>query len=140
MQTSHYHAVMPKSTNYQTDGTGRDSYILVNNGGNYCSFLKTPGLKRGVVRPVTLSPPIQSRSVHYNADGSGRDGYVKTGDGGLHPHVQGCSFQNSLRVYQVHSSPFLRTTGTWLTQNARSVLRTRSRLVQNCIRRLSPSK
>ena len=72
----------PRFTFYFPDGTGRDDYISVNNGG----FLRTNKLTR-VFNPLispkivhhqdlTLSKPLN----HYNLSGNGRDLYIYCGN------------------------------------------------------------
>ena len=75
-------SLYPRFTFYYPDGTGRDDYISVNNGG----FLRTNKLTR-VFNPLispkrvhhqdlTLSKPL----IHYNLSGNGRDLYIYCGN------------------------------------------------------------
>ena len=71
------------------NGSGRDTYISFNNGGN--TVMYTPNAKnitygqmqRSVVSvsPTGLIPP---KTVHYDQNGSGRDTYIMCTSGGLH--------------------------------------------------------
>ena len=70
---------------YQTDGFGRDSYILFNNGGFWknrpiklCNIYK-PIKKLILFHSIFRQPP----PFNYINDGTGRDSYVKEHNGGL---------------------------------------------------------
>lgn len=75
----------PKYASYTGDGTGRDSYVILNNGG------LTSTDKRGMMwRPNKIphngvNPrPFKPTATHvYRSDGSGRDSYVIQHNGGL---------------------------------------------------------
>ena len=79
----------PGYANYSGDGTGRDSYIILNNGG----LTKEP--KMGIMwnfkanrSPRSKEPlrPIAGKptpTFKYKCDGSGRDSYVIQNQGGL---------------------------------------------------------
>lgn len=66
--------------NYKEDGTGRDTYILNNNGGLFNSYTKP--LLGGISSHNALPnlrkspPPFQAKNVNYRVDGSGRDFYI----------------------------------------------------------------
>ena len=75
---------MPKSQYYRGNGTGRDTYIMTNNGGIFKTQMKSAQIKRGFPRPQTAISRSSAKSLHYFPDGSGRDVYIKTSDGGLH--------------------------------------------------------
>lgn len=66
--------------NYKSDGTGRDTYILNNNGGLFTSYTKPllGGISSHNALPnLRKSPsPFQSKNVNYRVDGSGRDFYI----------------------------------------------------------------
>lgn len=73
-----------KKTHYGVDGTGRDTYINFDNGGNYRGY-NQQGLgkfERGefdVVRGKRINSsyvPISGRPLHYVGDGTGRDCYI----------------------------------------------------------------
>ena len=79
---------------HQNDGTGRDTYVSFNNGGN--TIMYVPNAKNitvGLMRQsssgyLTMeqgnanhSPP---RTIHYDTNGTGRDTYIAHCDGGLH--------------------------------------------------------
>ena len=65
---------------YFNDGTGRDTYMGVDNGGFMKPFKAAPST------PVSSfvqrrrydfpSPAIHSRAVQYHSDGTGRDSYI----------------------------------------------------------------
>ncbi len=42
---SSYTTYVPMKSHYNLDGTGRDSYITANNGGNYKGFIQNSGGK-----------------------------------------------------------------------------------------------
>jgi len=74
----------PKYASYMGDGSGRDSYVVVNNGG------LTGDEKRYMMwRPNKLKHEVNPRpfkpapSHAYRSDGSGRDSYVIQNSGGL---------------------------------------------------------
>jgi hypothetical protein len=68
------------TVHYQTNGTGRDSYIVRDNGG-FCKMyepirypdLGTLGAKR---RIHENAPSISAKNVYYHSDGTGRDSYI----------------------------------------------------------------
>lgn len=71
---------------YLSDGSGRDYYAVVDNGGLY----SPPKPKDFIVSGRLANPRIikrdlsnEARPVHYNSDGSGRDSYICKTDGGL---------------------------------------------------------
>jgi hypothetical protein len=72
---------------YPPDGSGRDTYIGINNGGTnipYKSHTVPSGgnfMKFGPVRRV-CQPAIYARYQKYLSDGSGRDRYVISRHGG----------------------------------------------------------
>ena len=79
-----------KFTTYQGDGSGRDSYIIMNDGGlipqpQYhgigakCDYLAKTHLSASKVSQVLCKP---QQSVYYPPDGTGRDGYVIKNHGG----------------------------------------------------------
>ncbi|MDR3549127.1 MAG: hypothetical protein P4M11_12860 [Candidatus Pacebacteria bacterium] len=81
--------ISPKTAFYFSNGSGRDSYIAVNNGGMTVTkgaalaldHGKQTVLNRegGFPRPkgyVSKSPVIDAKHLFYHSDGSGRDSYV----------------------------------------------------------------
>ena len=74
----------PKYASYMGDGSGRDSYVVIDNGG----LAGTE--KRGMMwRPSKIPQSVNPRpfkmapALAYRADGSGRDSYVISNSGGL---------------------------------------------------------
>lgn len=71
-----------KLSHYSVDGTGRDSYINVNNGGIYRKFSphKSDIFDFGSFKskhvPRIIAPEITPKDVWYRNDGSGRDTYA----------------------------------------------------------------
>lgn len=77
---------------YIPDGTGRDRYIVINNGGFYHNYkkdlspLKTDRNDFCLGTNMTQhnkSPSVKAPSFHYYADGLGRDKYIAANSGGL---------------------------------------------------------
>ena len=77
--------------NYYGDGTGRDSYIVIQNGG--LTKIERKGMQNNRftyndVKACYLpssqkSPRKEATSFTYQSDGSGRDSYVLQNSGGL---------------------------------------------------------
>ena len=74
----------PKYASYMGDGSGRDSYVVVNNGGLANSDKKYMMWRPNKV-PVRLDPkPLKKvAALNYRSDGTGRDSYVISNNGGL---------------------------------------------------------
>ncbi|CAI2367952.1 unnamed protein product [Moneuplotes crassus] len=77
----------PKYAHYGSDGQGRDSYILKNNGG-LCNEPSRPVFESTMysrVKPHTMgkAPLRDATSFKYISDGSGRDFYITHNSGGL---------------------------------------------------------
>lgn len=74
----------PKYANYMGDGSGRDSYVILNNGG-----LANSDKKHMMWRPNKIPQSVNPRpykmapALNYRSDGSGRDSYVIQNHGGL---------------------------------------------------------
>ena len=87
----------PTYANYSGDGSGRDSYIILNNGGLASES------KRGMMWRSSMRSPRDHRampsktgvSFTYRSDGSGRDSYVIKNSGGLVADFR-CSKANNL--------------------------------------------
>ena len=113
---------------YRPDGTGRDTYINVDNGGflNVSNNLREPRRSGAYPPPsslptlVTSVSPKQASAVdtmkplHYRGNGTGRDTYIQHGDGGFtttrkivaqDPLV---TFKTQLRGYEPDSDYLLR--------------------------------
>lgn len=73
-----------KKSHYGVDGTGRDTYINFDNGGNYRGYHQLavgkfergefPTLGRGRINSSYV--PIEGRPLHYTGNGTGRDSYI----------------------------------------------------------------
>lgn len=73
-----------KKSSYGVDGTGRDSYIKFNNGGNFRGYVQEgrgkfergefPTSGRGRINSDYVR--VQGKPLHYIGDGSGRDSYI----------------------------------------------------------------
>ena len=77
---SNIFATTAKASFYNPNGSGRDTYIYVNNGG--FTSPKEQNVQPGIgsfTSPKQSSfkmPTINSKSIHYNNNGSGRDSYI----------------------------------------------------------------
>lgn len=97
----------PKYTHYMSDGEGRDSYILKNNGGMWTELSRPVATSTFYVkekpRVVVPAPRIDAVSFKYISDGKGRDFYITHNSGGLQaPYIPGvkksdAAFISSLR-------------------------------------------
>ena len=77
-----------KKSSYGVDGTGRDSYIKFNNGGNFRGHVQEgrgkferglfPATGRGRINSDYTR--IEGRPLHYIGDGTGRDVYIMYGN------------------------------------------------------------
>lgn len=95
-----------KSIFYKGDGTGRDTYIAVDNGGLYRAHNTLPEFPIGTLRsrryakPITPSTP--HRTVRYKSNGTGRDMYISDSAGGFEIGAtsdRNSKFEGSLRNY-----------------------------------------
>ena len=84
---------------YLTDGSGRDMYIVRNNGG-FMNHYYTPSKQNtrglgmylgknqmaegGGIRQDP-APAVHGKIANYNYDGSGRDRYIADANGGFYP-------------------------------------------------------
>lgn len=88
----------PNYTHYMSDGAGRDSYILVNNGGLTINKVFQPVTTQGHFNTSIYKSPDkldktfyggraslakESPSFYYPPDGTGRDWYIIHNNGGL---------------------------------------------------------
>ena len=74
----------PKYASYMGDGSGRDSYVVVSNGGLTNKEKKFMMWRPNKV-PKNVNPrPFKPAPSHvYRSDGTGRDSYVIQNNGGL---------------------------------------------------------
>lgn len=85
---------MGKTRVYNTNGTGRDTYIGFDNGGNTLMYEPAKAWRQGPLThgqgnfyfPKQTSAAI--KNVHYHSDGTGRDSYIHGDQGGYMP---GCN-------------------------------------------------
>jgi len=85
-----------KTRVYNIDGTGRDTYIGMSNGGNTLPFEARRQARGGPMAqtggnfffnyPKQRSAAI--KNVHYHSDGTGRDSYVHQTQGGFMSHFK----------------------------------------------------
>ena len=85
---------------YNTDGTGRDTYVSLNSGGftvmnsptrhpkssSFSVGSSPPNMKRGGVSGSGGSP---AKLIHYSNNGTGRDSYIAFKDGGFTQNYTG---------------------------------------------------
>lgn len=78
-----------KAKLYHQDGSGRDTYIGFNSGGNTVSFLPSAAAQSGGLGGNYVGPNIArkarspEKTTHYNLNGTGRDTYIFTNHGGF---------------------------------------------------------
>ena len=74
---------------YPNNGTGRDTYIGINNGGLYKKYEPYPSAEVGTFRfKRYMNNPlahIDSKHVGYFTNGTGRDTYISLANGGFYP-------------------------------------------------------
>lgn len=88
--------IQGKTRVYNIDGTGRDTYIGFNNGGNTLKYEARQQPRAGQMRTtggnLFFSYPKQRsaaiKNVHYHSDGTGRDSYVHQTQGGFMTHFK----------------------------------------------------
>jgi hypothetical protein len=79
MKQRSFTPIFHKTVHYGSDGTGRDTYILLNNGGFES---KAPVLKNKIdynknsSGPRKITNPFVPKTVHYFSDGTGKDSYI----------------------------------------------------------------
>ena len=88
---SHILATAAKASLYaNNNGTGRDTYISFNNGGNTSMYV--PNAKhirngrfhqRSFTSVLPNQGQIPAKTISYDQDGTGRDGYIMTNSGGF---------------------------------------------------------
>ena len=81
MASSLYRTFDPKWVTYLGDGSGRDSYIVFNNGGlnelRQYRGSQYNGFNLGANTPFkTVTPVKEATAFDYTPDGSGRDSYI----------------------------------------------------------------
>ena len=82
-----YRGTAAHTSNYRTNGTGRDTYINRDNGGfnkmfEPCKYAEggTMGYKN---KFVERAPIIHAKNLYYHSDGTGRDSYIVETSGGF---------------------------------------------------------
>ena len=84
-----------KTLFYNSNGTGRDSYIWMNNGGHAFGREENKQPPPGTMRLTEThnfykSPYMHSKPVQYISNGGGRDSYICSSAGGLNnPYAPG---------------------------------------------------
>ena len=94
---------------YNADGTGRDSYVHLNNGGFTVTNLPAIGQRSGsFVPPIAIrrnsnGGGAANRPILYQTNGSGRDSYIVCNSGGFTGQpgklAANEAYVNSLRQY-----------------------------------------
>lgn len=94
-----YH-MNPKVAVYQTNGTGRDTYINFNNGG-FRNIISSSYRKDFSSLPADLSKAtnINPKFPIYKSNGYGRDSYIYSTSGGFFKVPPKLQFKKSLREY-----------------------------------------
>ena len=84
LESKMHRTFYPKYSNYFGDGSGRDTYVVLNNGGLANSD------KRAMMWRPSKVPKVMDAKIHkkvaslaYRSDGTGRDSYVVNNNGGL---------------------------------------------------------
>ena len=74
------HPAIVKTVIYQTNGSGRDSYIY-NNSGGFCAEKKNNNYSRSTFPSHRTfhrtNNEIEGMQIIYKSDGTGRDSYIK---------------------------------------------------------------
>lgn len=78
----------PKFTHYYSSGSGRDAFIMYNNGGfsdarYFNPVHSTAYMRHKTYATVSPSPRKDAQPVEYRSDGSGRDSYIVFNSGGM---------------------------------------------------------
>ena len=129
MELRTFHAKQP---HYTTDGFGRDSYIIFNNGGLSNRICKQANRHTTVssTSPTMRTPNV--RIPNYIANGTGRDSYISCTGGGFYPHgVTTDGFKRSLRDTSNRRSIqetdfFSHANTTWVYPQNRRLMRMRA--------------
>ena len=105
---------MAKPSNYKPGGSGRDTYIIRNNGGLYHEFTPASAMTPANFRNCQMRQSfnlcgLDVKMPNYHADGSGRDSYIVMSNGGFKPEKLAAEFDHtfvhSLRRYKLPSTP-----------------------------------
>jgi len=89
---SNFCQIHPKVSYYHSDGQGRDTYILYNNGGlvvekRTLSPFPKAKFESSPTKHLKVKPSNSNcwpKVSYYQPDGSGRDTYIKQSEGGFH--------------------------------------------------------
>ena len=97
----------PKHALYFGDGTGRDTYVVTNDGG--LRDLDKVGMTRrpfkNTIKTNIKGPVNEPMAVSYHSDGTGRDTYVIKNSGGLYNDFHGSSRADINFVSSLRKSP-----------------------------------
>ena len=119
MSKCQYNGKAALTVHYHTDGTGRDSYIVRDNGGFNKMYnpIKWPNVGTFVPKrvPTENKPLMHPMPVYYHSNGSGRDTYIVETGGGLHNLSRMIeyreAFVKSLRSYSRPKSAYIKQGG-----------------------------
>ena len=86
---------MPFVHQYQINGQGRDTYISLDNGGNYAMHHADMQVQPGAIyrggsigkSAIHYQRALPAKNVVYNHDGTGRDSYISSTNGGFYPSM-----------------------------------------------------
>ena len=105
---------MARPAVYPSNGTGRDTYIVGDNGGLYSPYRPASAVTHGSFRTVG-SPNnfklanLGTKRTNYHYNGTGRDSYIGQSNGGFYPSKQTAEFSrhfvNNLRSYTRPTTP-----------------------------------
>ena len=80
LSKTQYNGSAVHTTHYQTNGTGRDTYIVRDNGGFNKMYQPCQYPDVGTFSPKRsqrgVAPRIEAKNLYYHSDGTGRDSYV----------------------------------------------------------------
>lgn len=80
MQVNKVHPTNGHKVIYNTDGTGRDAYIYLDNGG-FCKSRQQNQYTIGSFPTVRhyhfKAPTFEGKQMIYKSDGTGRDNYIR---------------------------------------------------------------
>ena len=148
---------IPKYASYFGDGSGRDKYVIMNNGGltheDKKCFIRDAF--RSTLKDHGRKPLKDAVSFTYHSDGTGRDSYVISNSGGLISDYNGSRradilFKANLRHQVKPVLPHLRTPNkmrsvditdylNWPSRSQSKVEADNFKTVNSLIRRISPS-
>ena len=136
--------LMAKSQLYRGNGTGRDTYISIDNGGMYFPQKALPELPVSTFvnrnQSKAVITQLSGRVNRYNSNGTGRDSYIMSNSGGFElasTYARNSRFEGNLRTYR---PPMARTHNSWFAHKYKVHTRLVLNYQQALSRRLSQPK